>query len=174
MAQLFSAAVRWPAGVCRQTVQELHVATEAFSLEAAAAELQGEGGEALCKAKASQQGLALHNAGQQLRCRALKLTTPDLSPVQISCPAGSADIDDLVRQRQAAHVALFCEAQKAMQAGMEAQETLQQLLKTWVQRGRLHCMFPRCTLVTCLLCHLAPGMPPCAEHSPRRVSLQSC
>ena len=89
-------------------------------------------------------------------------------------PAGTADIDDLVRQRQAAHVALFCEAQKAMQAGTEAQATLQQLLKTWVQTGRLQCVFARCMLTTCQLCLLAPGMPPCAEHSPRRVILHLC
>ena len=41
-------------------MQELHLATDAFSLEADAAELQGEGGEALGKAKGSQQGLVLH------------------------------------------------------------------------------------------------------------------
>ncbi len=60
MAQMFSAAVHLHAGVCRQAVQELHLATDAFSLEADAAELQGEGGEALGKAKGSQQGLVLH------------------------------------------------------------------------------------------------------------------
>ena len=104
---------------------------------------------------------------------------PCSSHHQISCQltdwlAGAADIDDLVRQRQAAHIALFCEAQKAMQAGTEAQEALQQLLKTWVQKGGLRCMSPRCTLLTCLLCLLAPGVLPYAEHSPRRVSSQLC
>lgn len=56
-----------------------------------------------------------------------------------------------------------------MQAGMDAQKTLQQLLKTWVRKGRLHCLIFQTHLENMHVLPFALGMLPCAE--PRACQL---